>query len=463
MSTSRRHFVQMLGAGALAAPMATAFTSLFSRAAHGMPAFGPGFGPLAPTLPLNTHDVFLDGAYDFRNRPLISLPPEFRYWVISMTGKPMSDGTLVPGDHDGMAAFRGPNGTTILVRNHELSNRETKFGNVRGVDLPDGYKFDSYANGGTTTLVLDDEGRLLRDYASLAGTNNNCAGGPTPWGSWLTCEESTSIPNTTLSTYQKRHGYVFEVPAVASGPTLAQPIVAMGRFSHEATAIDPRTGIVYETEDTGDSLFYRYVPHRPGQLLAGGVLQALKFRGTADSVNTATGFLDKRGQPLPVEWVTIDNPDPLDNVAANSCRAQGRAKGAARFVRGEGVWYADGLVYFCCTSGGDIGAGQIWAYDPALDTLTLVIESTDRAGLDAPDNITVGPDSRLYMYEDGSNGNNIVGLNSRGELFRVAENVANGSEFCGGCFSHNGRFMFVNLQSPGLTLVIEGPWRKGQR
>lgn len=459
MSTSRRHFVQMLGSSALVAPLA----SLFSRAAHGTPAFGPGFGPLAPALPLNTQDVFLDGYFDYRNQALISLPPEFRYWVISIAGKPMSDGTLVPGDHDGMACFRGPNGSTILVRNHELSNRETKFGNVRGVDLHDAYKFDTYANGGTTTLVLDDEGRLLRDYASLAGTNNNCAGGPTPWGSWLSCEETTAIPNAALSTYQKRHGYVFEVPAVASGPTMAQPIIGMGRFSHEATAIDPRTGIVYQTEDTGDSLFYRYVPHQPGQLLSGGVLQALKFRGSAESVNTATGFLDRRNQALPVEWVTIDNPDPVDNTATTTCRAQGQAKGAARFVRGEGAWYHDGLVYFCCTSGGNIGAGQIWAYDVARSTLTLVVESTDRAVLEAPDNITIGPDGRLYMFEDGSGSDNIVGLNAGGDLFRVAENVINTGEFCGGCFSHNGRFMFVNMQNPGLTLVIEGPWRKGQR
>jgi secreted PhoX family phosphatase len=137
--------------------------------------------------------------------------------------------------------------------------------------------------------------------------------------------------------------------------------------------------------------------------------------------------------------------------------------GAAKFVRGEGAWWGNGLIYFCCTSGGNIGAGQVWALDPVAQTLTLVVESTDRSVLEAPDNITLGPDGRLYMFEDGGGGNNIVGVDSNGELFRVAENAVNGSEFCGGCFSHNGRFMFVNIQSPGLTLVIEGPWRKGQR
>jgi uncharacterized repeat protein (TIGR03803 family) len=392
--------------------------------------------------------------------PLITLPAGFRYWVVSATGQTMSDGTLVPGDHDGMAAFRGPRGSTVLVRNHELSNRQSIFGSSVGVATPDAMKFDPYANGGTTTLVLDERGRLVSDWASLGGTNNNCAGGPTPWGSWLSCEESTSLPN---GNYLQRHGYVFEVPALATGPVMAQPITGMGRFSHEATATDPRTGIVYQTEDTGDSLFYRYRPNVPGQLLAGGTLEALKLRDGADSIDTASNFLPLLNQPLAVEWVTIDVPDPVDNAGASSTRSQGRAKGAARFRRGEGMWYANGKVYFVSTSGGNAGAGQVFAYDPAAGTLTLIVESTDRAVLDAPDNVSVGPDGRLYLYEDGGNGNNIVGVNADGELFRVAENVFNGSEFAGGCFSHDGRFMFVNIQSPGLTLVIEGPWRKGQR
>jgi len=458
MTSSRRNFIRLLSTSTMIAPLA----ALYARAGHAAPSFGPGFGPLAPTLPLNTANLAVPGVFDFRDRPLISLPPEFRYWAISCTGQTMADGTLVPGDHDGMACYRGPAGTTLLVRNHELSNREIKFGNPRGVDVDPGFKYDVYANGGTTTLILDESGGLLRDYASLGGTNNNCAGGPTPWGSWLTCEESTSIPNATLSTYQKRHGYVFEVPSVAAGPTQAVPLVGMGRFNHEAAAVDPASGIVYLTEDTADSLFYRYLPYQRGVLMAGGKLQALKLREFA-SANTGIGFLDRLNRPLAAEWVDIPNPDPLDNQFTNSTRAQGQAAGAAKFVRGEGAWWANGLIYFCCTSGGNIGAGQVWAYDPAADTLTLVVESTDRAVLEAPDNITVGPDGRLYLYEDGGNGNNIVGVNSNGELFRVAENVVNDSEFCGGCFSHNGRFMFVNIQSPGLTLVIEGPWRKGQR
>ena len=109
MSASRRDFIKLVGAGAALAPLA----ALYSRAAIGAPVFGPGFGELAPALPLNTHELMsyrLDGtiAFDYRNLPLISLPKDFRYWVVSWTGQTMSDGSRVPGDHDGMAAYRGP-------------------------------------------------------------------------------------------------------------------------------------------------------------------------------------------------------------------------------------------------------------------------------------------------------------------------------------------------------------------
>ena len=452
MSVSRRQFVKFIGAGAMFAPLA----SVYSRSALGMPAFGPGFGPLSEILPQNTAELVVPGAFDLRNQAILSLPKGFTYRVISMTGQPMSDGTLVPGDHDGMAAYPGPRASTILVRNHELSNNEAKFGNTRGVDVSDALKWDSAVNGGTTTLIVDQQGRLVQHFASIGGTNNNCAGGLTPWNTWLTCEEAFNTPAEN-NIYRKRHGNVFEVPAIASGPVKAQPIVPMGRFVHEATATDPKTGIVYQTEDRGDSCFYRYVPDSPGHLFAGGRLQALALKGF-QAVNTRSNFMQYLNAPLPVEWVDVDEVDPENDTV----RYQAQNKGAAIFSRGEGLWYGNGHLYFTCTSGGDIGAGQVFAYDPAAETLTLVVESTDTGVLQAPDNITVGPDGRLYLAEDGSGTDYIVGVNGDGSLYQCVKNNINGSEFCGPCFSHDGRFMYVNIQSPGLTLVIEGPWRKGQ-
>lgn len=460
---SRRRFVSMLGAGTASLTIAP-LLSLYARRVQAAPAFGEGFGPLSPKLPLNTDELITPEIGDLRNQPILALPDGFEYRVISCHGQSMDDGHRVSGAHDGMAAFRGPRATTILVRNHELSSS--------GIAVGGPAVYDRTRRGGTTTLVLDNQGKLIRHYGSIAGTVRNCAGGPTPWGSWLTCEETFSEGDTGL-----RHGYVFEVPADGYGNIA--PLTGMGRFSHEATATDPATGVVYLTEDRGDSAFYRYRPNVPGHLHAGGVLEALRLKDFPGGVGTGSGFRPYLQQPLAVEWVVIDEPDPDTEGGGNSTRAQAQAKGAAVFVRGEGAWYGNGKIYFVSTSGGDDRGGQVFAYDPADETLTLFVEavrdSADPALADnngfivaAPDNVAVGPDGRLYLCEDGSGVEKVVGVDLNGDLYEAARNViggdmGNGSEFAGVCFSHDGRFMFVNIQSPGLTCVIRGPWRKGQR
>lgn len=383
----------------------------------------------------------------------LDLPPGFRYTTISRAGETMDDGLLVPSAHDGMAAFAGPDGRTLVVRNHELSKGSSTGPFGRRKAPPAGFDagrlYDAEGPGGTTTLVFDPKAqRLERHFLSLAGTMRNCAGGPTPWGSWLSCEE-TVVPG---------HGWVFEVPATAD-IRLADPVPlkAMGRFNHEAVAIDPATGIAYLTEDKADGLLYRFLPEEPGRLRKGGRLQALALRDrrSADTSNYGKAPSIPQREPLAVEWIDLENVEaPKDDL-----RKQGYAKGAARFVRGEGLWHGGGEIYFACTTGGRNKKGQVWRLTPARNAVELFVEPNDAARLDNADNLTVAPWGDLIVCENGSKGNAVVGITPEGRLYPFARNAKSSSEFAGGCFSPDGTTLFVNIQKDGLTLAITGPWK----
>ena len=446
MAFSRRQFLTLASAGAATAVIASPLKALYARQARGLLTHGGGYGSL-----IEDPDGLLD------------LPQGFQYRAFSRTGDIMSDGNPVPGDHDGMAAFTGSNNTVILVRNHELGPSET---NKPGLIAPNNQYYDSNNRGGTTTLIVGPNRELISHYASLAGTNRNCAGGPTPWSSWISCEETTETP-TSHPINLKAHGYNFEVPANASGPVDPIPLTAMGRFNHEAIAVDPNTGIVYQTEDRGNGLFYRFIPNQLGNLKAGGILQALKIKGKPGvNTNNRTTQTIPVGQPMDVEWVTIDNPNP----PTDTVRVEGFGKGAAQFTRGEGIWYGNGELYFTCTDGGragtganNRGAGQVWRYVPGQTaqqggTLELFVEPNDATILDAPDNIVVAPNGDLFVCEDGPNTQYVVGVNALGQLYQFARNALNDSEFCGACFSPSGQTMFLNIQNPGITFAIWGPW-----
>ena len=386
---------------------------------------------------------------------LLELPPGFQYTVLGATGTTMTDARPTPGNHDGMAAFQS-GGMIRLVRNHEV---RTPIGPGNAL-VPAGPSYDANAPGGTTTLVINPTTReLVSSFVSLSGTSTNCAGGPTPWGSWITCEETVS---GTAAGYAQPHGYCFEVSAAANTPVTPVALTAMGRFVHEAIAIDPTTGIVYLTEDQTEAGLYRFIPTTPGTLAAGGQLQMLAVTGQS-GYDTRTG--QTRLADLAVSWVPIADPNPANAEADPAAvRAQGIALGAARFGRLEGAFFGNGRLYVNSTSGGNAGLGQVWEYTPA-GALRLLFESTTAADLASPDNLCVSPRGNgMVLCEDGSGVQHLRGLTREGRIFDFARNAVPGQtdmEFAGSTFSPDGQTLFVNIQTPGLTFAIWGDWSRG--
>lgn len=422
---------------------------------------------------------------------IFDLPSGFTYEVICRAGEKMDDGLLAPGRPDGMGAFAATSGIAVIVRNHELSPSEPKLGAFgskgAGLDsIPASKVFDRGQGlepglGGTTTLVYDTRaGRLVSKFMSLAGTYRNCAGGPTPWGTWLTCEEDVT-PRGGMA--EKMHGWVFEVPA-STKVGLADPVAikAMGRFNHEAVCVDPTSGIVYLTEDRLDGLLYRYVPKVPGELHKGGSLEALAVSGQpkrdtrnwtdeqrkGDAPGDAAAI--SVGARLACEWIPLEDIEsPGDDL-----RHRGFAAGAARFGRGEGMWWGNDAAYFACTGGGSAQLGQLWRYLPARDeatpatkgkstpggTLELFVEPNDARVVRNADNITVAPNGDLFVCEDNGEDNRLLRVTPEGKVTTFARNRLSGSELSGVCFAPDNSTMFVNLQQDHLTLAVRGPFAK---
>lgn len=408
---------------------------------------------------------------------LLGLPKGFSYNVFSRVGDEMDDGLLVPGAHDGSAAFAGADGHTILVRNHELEldqADESAFGSslnrtklVAKASLYDPGSGETPGLGGTTTLVYDTQRQQpVRQFLSLAGTIRNCAGGRTPWGSWVSCEETIQLKEGPL---EQNHGYNFEVP-VTDEPliTIPRPLKAMGRFHHEAIAVHEASGVVYQTEDREDGLFYRFVPHEKGRLLAGGRLQALALSdlASADTRNWSEATVTL-SQSMPVRWIDIhDVESPGDDL-----RCQGAAAGAAIFARGEGAWADGDDIYFACTEGGPAGCGQVFRYrvsegEATADEgqspgrLELLAESPDSRLLEYCDSLTLSPWGDVVVCEDGSGVDHVVGVTPQGQFYQLARNAFNDGEFTGLVFSPDGSTLFVNIQDPGMTFAITGPWKR---
>jgi hypothetical protein len=477
MRFDRRSFLRRaaaIGGGAIFAPSLSGLASWQSAAGATVRGRIVGFG---------------EGGYRAmvrsRECPEFWIPDGFHCRRLSVTTQPstVNPELTVPLAIDGMATFPLPNGNIRLIRNHEVTD------NARRAQ-PIGIRpYDAKAGGGTSSLEVAVRGEgdaleveLLAEYVSLSGTHTNCAGGLTPWGSWLSCEETVVGPDQG---YDMPHGYIFEVPVDATAEVEAVPLKAMGRFIHEAICIDPDTGIVYETEDawwrerdpvgSPGAGFYRFIPDRPGVLLEGGRLQMLAIEGKP-RYDTIRGQIPRR--PLPAVWVDIDEPDPSPSPElSRAVFLQGRERGAARFQRLEGAFWGDDGAYFVSTNGGDAAAGQVWHYRPTSadgGELTLIFESPSRDILEGPDNICLSPRGGLVICEDSSAEQYVRGLTADGNIANLvlAPSPLGGpepSEFAGCCFSPDGRVLFFNVQgtrqmdrgAPGATYALWGPWDEG--
>jgi secreted PhoX family phosphatase len=495
MSVTRRQLltggaagVGLAVAGSLPALAETPSTQSAGRNGPGGPATGRPFPPLQ----------------DDPNG-ILALPSGFSYRVVTRTGQTSLDGGIgkTPGDHDGTAVFPAGRNRLLLIQNHELESFDNEF----GVPHVPGTVYDPGAEnaGGCTVIETDRDGRNRGEWVGISGTLTNCAGGTTPWGSWLTCEETETRTGTTWSdggrtgTYQKDHGYVFEVFADSSARQVPAPIKAFGRFAHEAVAVSPDRTRVYLSEDASGptGLFYRWTaPHGvklgPGiaNLLGptSGTLEAMKIVLDDGSVLPDVAYVTSAqlGRPFRVEWV----PVPERNGTTTSVRKQFTDGQVTRGKKFEGVFGTRTGAYVVNSfafAAADLPAdavkhdGLVWFYDYAEQTITLVTyfphQSSAETGatpkysdmtFDGPDNVTVTPWGTLVLAEDGLGASHVLSSVPGGPTYAIARNQLNigtatepeFSEFTGPTFSPDGRVLFVNIQVPGLTLAVTGPWAK---
>ena len=389
---------------------------------------------------------------------ILDLPEGFRYHILSRLGDAMSDGGTVPDKADGMGCFQLDQGELALVRNHELVPTDSAGGPIaKGFGMRNG----EFVPGGTTHIVLD-AGTLAvkRQFRSLGGTIRNCSGGVTPWNSWLTCEESPTGPGQRFGDgLSRNHGWVFDVPAAATGLEAAEPLTGLGRFNHEAACVDPITGVVYQTEDRDNSVLYRFLPDEPSNLRAGGRLQAMQIESLRDTRNWAEISMAV-GQTFQVNWIDlVDVGAPEDDL-----RHRAAAAGASLLARGEGIHMGVDDLYVCATSGGAKRLGQIFRLIPGRgrsdDRIELFFESESAEQFNYGDNLAVAPNGHLVVCEDQYTDivdNHLQGITPNGLAYKLGR-LRLQTELAGACFSPNGKWMFVNAYSPTLTFAITGPW-----
>jgi len=442
-SVNRRAFLGGAAATGLGIVIAGSVEAVAgSGSALAAPPSRAGYGPLVPDP-----------------KKILALPRGFSYRIV----------------------FANGSGSTI-VNNHEIDEDE-----AFPVPALAGLTYDEGARGGTSSIDVDAEGNRIREYTSVAGTHNNCAGGVTPWGTWLTCEETEDRKGGVLL---KDHGYVFEVDPDSQEANVGKspvPLKFLGRFAHEAVAVDPRTHAIYETEDANEpnGLYYRWSP--PDGFDGGK--DALRELALSDGGDTA-GRLQamschRGGKHIPdlsmatqagtvyrVEWKDVPDRD----ATTTSVRQQFADDQVTRSRKLEGAWWGEGGAYFVASfarnKDGSVNEhdGQVWFYDPKAKTVTLKTifgvnpnPDVDTDSYDGPDNMTVSPHGGIILAEDGEGIQHLVGVTDAGKTYALARNDLNDSEFTGPAFSADGKILFANLQSPGHVFAITGPWERSRK
>lgn len=344
----------------------------------------------------------------------IRLPRGFTSRKIAQAGQPVAGtGYTYPVFPDGQATYATEDGGFILATNSEAPEAQ-------------GTK-----EGGASAIRFDADGEIVDAYRILAGTTNNCAGGKTPWGTWMSCEETDT-------------GLVHECDPFGKKPSVAHP--AMGVFNHEAICVDPHFEQIYLSEDSGSGGFYRFTPERYPDCSKG--LLEIATVAKDDSVR----------------WTKV--PDP----SAGEKRTADQVAGATRFKRGEGIWFDSGIVYLATT-----GDDRIWAYNTGLETIEVLY---DGKGLTDPpfknvDNICMTSSGDLFVCEDpGEIGMGIITpyreaarfleITGPGQVVPAGlpEDVDN--EITGVIFDPTGTRMFFSAQRSFLTGVVyevTGPFR----